>query len=209
MEATAMLCALYARVSTVDQAAENQIRELRRYVDARGWTVYAAYVDRGVSGSKQSRPQLDAMLRESKRRQFDAIAIWSLDRLGRDLKHLIGLLDDLHSLGVSLVSLREGLDWSTPSGRLQAQLLGMIAEFERSRIQERVRAGLQRAKAQGKRLGRPRARVSDSNIASLAHMSTREAAARLGVSKSFIHQWRLSRNLSERASTFAPVSDAR
>jgi DNA invertase Pin-like site-specific DNA recombinase len=146
-----MRCALYARVSTTDQTAKNQIHELRRYADARGWTICTEYVDHGVSGSKQSRPQLDAMLRDAKRRQFDAIAIWSLDRLGRDLKHLIVLLDDLHSLGVSLVSLREGLDWSTPSGRLQAQLLGMIAEFERSRIQERVRrvSSAPRSKARG------------------------------------------------------------
>jgi DNA invertase Pin-like site-specific DNA recombinase len=138
-----MRCALYARVSTTDRTAQNQIRELVRYADARGWTIVRHHVDAGLSGAKRSRPQLDAMLKDAKRRQFDAIAIWSLDRLGRDLKHLITLLDDLHALGVSLVSLREGLDWSTSSGRLQAQLLAMIAEFERNRIRERIGAGLE------------------------------------------------------------------
>lgn len=185
-----MRCALYARVSTTDQTAENQLRELLRYAEARGWSVVSQFVDEGVSGAKQSRPQLDAMLKEAKRRRFDAIAIWSLDRLGRDLKHLIGLLDELHALGVTVVSLREGMDWSTASGRLQAQMLAMIAEFERSRIQERVRAGLQRAKAQGRRLGRPRSNVSQASLDAVSGLSLAKAAAQLKVSRSTLQRLR-------------------
>ena len=191
-----MRCALYARVSTTDQTSENQVRELREYAKRRGWSMHQEFVDDGVSGSKQSRPRLDAMLRAAKRREVDAIVVWSLDRLGRNLKHLIGLLDDLHALNVSLVSLREGLDWSTPSGRLQAQLLGIIAEFERSRIRERVRAGLERAKAQGKRLGRPRLsrapagceRLTVREAARLWNVSRATAARRLTAGQSPLRQ---------------------
>ena len=102
----------------------------------------------GVSGAKESRPALDALLKDARRRRLDVVVCWSLDRIGRSLKHVVVLLDDLQALGVSFVSVREGLDWTTPSGRLQAQLLSMIAEFERARIQERVKAGVARAKAQ-------------------------------------------------------------
>src|SRR5215831_6639176 len=130
-----MRAAIYARVSTFDQEPENQLAELRRYVEARGWTALE-YVDRGVSGAKDRRP--------------------ALDRLGRNLKHLITLLEELQALGVAFVSLAEGIDATTPAGKLQMYILGAIAEFERARISERVRAGLQRAKAQGRRLGRPR-----------------------------------------------------
>ena len=146
--------ALYARVSTNDQTTDNQLLELRRYVEARGWTA-TEYVDQGVSGVKESRPSLDALLKDARRRRVDVVVCWSLDRIGRSLKHGVVLLDDLQALGVSFVSVREGLDWTTPSGRLQAQLLSMIAEFERARIRERVVAGVARAKAQGRRLGRP------------------------------------------------------
>ena len=140
------------------------------------------FIDHGVSGSRESRPALDRMLADARRRKIDAVVVWSLARLGRSLKHLVLVLDELHGLGVTLTSIKEGLDWSTPSGRLQAQLLAMIAEFEKSRIQERVRAGLQRAKAQGKRLGRPRTRPLPSGVA--AGMSVREAAQLWGTSKS-------------------------
>ena len=114
------------------------------------------------------------------------MVVWSLDRLGRNLKHLITLLDDFQALGIAFISLKEGMDWTTPAGRLQAQLLGMISEFERSRIAERVRVGMARAKADGKH-GRPAgAAVIDADLIAVAHLSVREAAARLGVSKSWI-----------------------
>src|SRR6266851_6048144 len=153
-----MRAAIYARVSTVDQEPENQLQEVRRYVEARGWTA-TEYVDRGVSGAKDRRPTLDRLLADAKRRRFDVLVCWRLDRLGRNLKHLITLLEDLQALGIAFVSLAEGIDATTPAGKLQMHILGAIAEFERARIAERVKAGLQRARTQGKRLGRPRVAV--------------------------------------------------
>lgn len=190
--------ATYVRVSTADQHVENQAQELRRYVEARGWTVWREYSDSGVSGAAQSRPALDELLRDAKRRRFDAVIVWSLDRLGRNLKHLITLLDDFQALGIAFISLREGLDWTTPAGRLQAQLLAMISEFERARIAERVRVGMARAKAGGKHVGRPAAaEITDAHLIAVAHLSVREAAAQLGVSKSYVaNRRRLSTRVS-------------
>src|SRR6201997_2113452 len=147
-----MKAAIYARVSTLDQEPENQLQELRRYVEARGWTA-VEYVDKGVSGAKDRRPALDQLLADARRRRFGVLICWRLDRLGRNLKHLITLLDELQSLGIAFVSLAEGIDATTPAGKLQMHILGAIAGFERTRIQERVRAGLARARAQGVRLG--------------------------------------------------------
>jgi DNA invertase Pin-like site-specific DNA recombinase len=138
-----MKAAIYARVSTLDQEPENQLRELRRYVEARGWTA-VEYVDRGVSGARDRRPALDQLVVDAKRRRFDVLVCWRLDRLGRSLKHMITLIDELQSLGVAFVSLAEGIDATTPAGKLQMHILAAIAEFERSRIIERVRAGLAR-----------------------------------------------------------------
>src|SRR5438874_8509376 len=175
-----MKAAIYARVSTLDQEPENQLQELRRYVEARGWTA-VEYVDRGISGAKDRRPSLDRLVADAKRRRFDVLVCWRLDRLGRNLKHLITLLEDLQALGIAFVSLAEGIDATTPAGKLQMHILGAIAEFERARIAERVRAGLRRAKAQGKRLGRPRKTRLTMNVPG---GSVREAARLWGVSKS-------------------------
>ena len=136
-----MTAAIYARVSTVEQAPENQLQELRRYVQARGWTA-VEYVDHGVSGATDRRAALDRLVADATRRQFDVLVCWRLDRLGRNLRHLILLLDDLSALGVAFVSLAEGIDATTPAGRLQLHILGAIAEFERARMGERVKAGL-------------------------------------------------------------------
>jgi DNA invertase Pin-like site-specific DNA recombinase len=176
--------AIYARVSTLDQEPENQLQELRGYVAARGWTC-VEFVDRGVSGSKDRRPSLDQLLTDARRRKFDVVVCWRLDRLGRNLKHLITLLEDLQGLGVAFVSLSEGIDATTPAGKLQMHILGAIAEFERERIRERVLAGLQRARAQGKRLGRPRLNPSSVRV----HKTVREAAKEWGVSKSTAARW--------------------
>src|SRR6202163_3528324 len=153
-----MRAAIYARVSTFDQEPENQLQELRRYVAARGWTAVEC-VDRGVSGAKDRRPALDQLLIDARRRRFDVLVCWRLDRLGRNLRHLITMLDEFQALGVSFVSLAEGIDATTPAGKLQMHILGAMAEFERGRIQERVKAGLARAKAHRVRLGRPRRRI--------------------------------------------------
>jgi DNA invertase Pin-like site-specific DNA recombinase len=184
-----MISAIYARVSTLDQEPENQLQELRRYVEARGWAS-TEYVDRGVSGAKDRRPALDQLLADARRRRFDVLVCWRLDRLGRNLKHLITLLEELQVLGVAFVSLAEGLDATTPAGRLQMHILGAIAEFERGRIVERVRAGLARARAQGVRLGRPPRRIDLERLATVTGLPEREAARRLGVPRSTLQRWR-------------------
>jgi len=180
--------AIYARVSTFDQEPENQLQELRRYVQARGWRA-TEYIDKGVSGAKDSRPALDRLVIDARRRTFDTLIVWRLDRLGRNLKHLITLLEEVHAMGVAFVSLHEGIDATTPAGKLQMHILGAIAEFERARIAERVKAGLARAKAKGRRLGRPRLAVGESVLASVRGLSVRRAAGKLGVSAATAHRW--------------------
>ena len=176
-----MHCALYARVSTNEQTADNQLLELRRYVAARGWTA-VEYVDQGVSGAKDRRPALDQLTTDVRRHKLQAVVCWRLDRLGRNLRHLVLLLDEWQSRGIAFVTLGEGIDTSTPAGRLVAGVLGSIAEFERARIQERIHAGLARAKAQGKLIGRPR--LAPLPVTARAGLTVRDAAAAWGVSKS-------------------------
>jgi putative DNA-invertase from lambdoid prophage Rac len=184
-----MKAAIYARVSTLDQEPENQLQELRRYVGARGWTG-TEFVDRGVGGSKDRRPALDALLKDAKRRRFDVLVCWRLDRLGRNLRHLVTLLEDLQHVGVSFVSLGEGIDCTTPAGKLQLHILAALAEFERERIRERVMAGLDRARTQGKRLGRPKSRPPVEQLQTVLGLPLNVAAAQLGVSRSTLKRWR-------------------
>jgi DNA invertase Pin-like site-specific DNA recombinase len=132
---------------------------------------------------------------DAKRRRFDVLVVWRLDRLGRNLRHLILLLDDLQATCVAFVSLSEGIDATTPAGRLQLHVLGAIAEFERARIAERVRLGMARARTQGKHLGRPRSKVTAEDLHGSAHLSVRDAPAHRGVSKSFVARWRLSQRV--------------
>lgn len=186
-----MRAAVYARVSTFDQEPENQLAELHRFASARGWDVID-YVDRGVSGAKDRRPALDELLTSAKRRKFDVLLVWRLDRLGRNLRHLVMLIEELQALGIQFVSLAEGIDATTPAGKLQMHILAAIAEFERARIAERVRAGLARVRAAGQRLGRPRVRVTPAALCDTAALSVRNAAAALGVSRSVVHRARLA-----------------
>src|SRR3954468_3147814 len=195
MTARTPRAALYARVSTHDQTTENQLIELRRYVEARGWTA-VEYLDEGISGTKERRPALARLIADARRRRFDVLVVWRLDRLGRNLKHLVLLLEELQALGISFVSLAEGIDATTPAGKLQMHILAAIAEFERARIAERVRAGLARVRASGRRLGRPTTPLDVDKIAETADRSVREAAALLGVSRSVLHRARLSQNRS-------------
>lgn len=176
-----MKVAVYARVSTADQTSENQLRELRQYVQARGWSA-VEYIDHGVSGAKDRRPALDQLISDVRRHKVQAVVCWRLDRLGRNLRHLVMLLDDWQSRGVAFVTLGEGIDTSTAAGRLVAGVLGSIAEFERARIQERIMAGLARARAQGTRIGRPRATPLPADAPT--GLTVRQAATMWGVSKS-------------------------
>ncbi|HTM41541.1 MAG TPA: recombinase family protein [Terriglobales bacterium] len=161
-------CALYARVSTTKhhQDVTLQLAELREYCARRGFQVIREYVDAGVSGSKESRPELNRLMADAHRRSFDAVICWKLDRFGRSLKHLVNALAELEALGVAFISLRDNLDLSTPSGRLMFHIIGAMAQFERALCQERVKAGIAHARAKGKTLGRPRANVDLALLAS-------------------------------------------
>lgn len=149
--------AIYARVSTANSGQDPtlQTRELREYCDRRGWHLTGEYVDIGVSGSKDRRPELDRLLVDAHRRRFDVILVWKLDRFSRSLRNLVNSLAELDTLCVDFVSFRDNLDFSTPSGRLMFQIIGAMAEFERALIQERVKAGMRNARAKGRRIGRP------------------------------------------------------
>jgi DNA invertase Pin-like site-specific DNA recombinase len=155
--------ALYARVSTDEQTTENQLRELRAAAKRLGWVVVGEFVDHGISGSKSraERPQLDAMLKGVARKDFDLVASWSVDRLGRSLIDLVNLLQELHSVGVDLYLHQQGINTTTPAGKAMFQMMGVFAEFERSMIKDRVKSGLDRARTNGtksgKAIGRPMA----------------------------------------------------
>jgi DNA invertase Pin-like site-specific DNA recombinase len=157
-ETTMKRAGLYLRVSTVDQTTANQERELRQAAERAGWQVIKVYRDHGISGAKgrDKRPAFDALHRAAARREFDIVMAWSVDRLGRSLKDLVNFLDDLRALNVDLFLKTQGIDTTIPSGKAMFGMLSVFADFERSIIQERVRAGLARAKGEGKTLGRPK-----------------------------------------------------
>jgi DNA invertase Pin-like site-specific DNA recombinase len=181
-----MRVALYSRVSTLtSQDPELQARELREYAQLRGWQIVRGYVDRGVSGSKDSRPALNELLADVHQRKCDVVVVWKLDRLGRSLRHLVNTLAELEARGVAFVSLRDNVDLSTPSGRLMFNVIGAMAEFERALIQERVKAGLRNARAKGKRLGRPKVAADVRQVAGLreAGSSWSEICEQTGLSK--------------------------
>jgi DNA invertase Pin-like site-specific DNA recombinase len=148
--------AIYLRVSTSKQDTDNQRRELEAVAARSGWHVERVYEDAGISGAKgrDKRPGLDAMLKAVNAKEFDMVAAWSVDRLGRSLTDLLGILQGLHDKGVDLFLHQQGLDTSTTAGKAMFQMLGVFAEFERGIIRERVNAGLARAKAKGTKLGR-------------------------------------------------------
>jgi DNA invertase Pin-like site-specific DNA recombinase len=183
--------ALYARVSTHNgQDPEVQLRDLREYAGRRGLEIVKEYTDVGISGSKDSRPMLNQLMADASQRRFDAVLVWKLDRFARSLRHLVNALAELEALGVAFISFRDNVDLSTPSGRLMFQIIGAMAEFERSLIQERVRAGLRNAKAKGKQLGRPRCDVDETMIEILraSGASWRSVAQQLGIGVGTVHR---------------------
>ena len=182
--------ALYARVSTQNgQNPEMQLRELREYCVRRGWQVFREYVDVGISGSKEKRPELDRLMADAHRRQFDVLIVWKFDRFARSVSHLLRALENFQALGIEFVSLSEQMDTTTPAGKMVFTVLGAVAELERSIIVERVRAGIRNARAKGKRLGRPRRIVDAARIASLRDqgISWRRIAGELGVGVATVH----------------------
>lgn len=156
--ATMRRAALYMRVSTDQQTTENQEIELREIAKRSGWEVVEVYRDQGISGAKgrDMRPGFDALCKDATRRKFDVVMSWSVDRLGRSLQDLVAFLSELHALGIDLLLHQQGIDTTTPAGKAMFQMMGVFAEFERAMIRDRVNAGLARARAQGKTLGRPK-----------------------------------------------------
>jgi DNA invertase Pin-like site-specific DNA recombinase len=164
-----MKAAIYARVSTANNGQDPRVqtRELQEYCQRRGWTVTGEYVDVGISGTKEKRPELDRLLADAHRRRFDAVVVWRFDRFARSVSHLLRALENFQAQRIEFVSLSEQIDTSTPAGKMVFTCLGAVAELERSLIVERVKAGLRNARAKGKTLGRPKKVVDARKIALL------------------------------------------
>lgn len=149
-----MKIAIYARVSTEDQNLENQLEQLKGYCDRMDYEIYDIYKDK-ISGSKESRPGFNKLMQDSRKKRFDAVLCWKLDRLGRSLEHLISIIKEWKKRGIDLICYQQNIDTTNASGKLMFQIIGAFAEFERNMIRERTKAGLERARKQGKKLGRP------------------------------------------------------
>jgi DNA invertase Pin-like site-specific DNA recombinase len=183
--------ATYSRVSTAhhDQNPEIQVQELRRFCKARGWEIAHEIIDHGYSGSSDNRPGLRQLLTLVRSRQVDMVVVLKLDRLFRSLKHLVMTLEDFEALGVQFVAVRDNVDYSTAAGRLFVQVLGCLGEFEKALVRERTLLGLAHARAQGKRLGRPRiGKEREIRALRTQGLSYRQIEARLGVSRGTVHR---------------------
>ena len=180
-----MRAALYARVSTANNGQDPmvQVRELREYCERRGWTIAGEFVDIGISGTKDKRPELDRLMADAHRRRFDCVVVWKFDRFARSVSHLLRALETFKAQGIEFVSFSEQMDTSTPAGKMVFTVLGAVAELERSLIVERVKAGLRNARAKGKRLGRPKRVVDARRIATLRAQGVgwKRIAAEMGI----------------------------
>src|SRR3989441_9026545 len=183
--------AIYARVSTSDQTCDNQLRDLRDYCRARGWTDVREFIDTGISGTKERRSGLDRLMSEVKSRRVDVVVVAAFDRLGRSVRHLVETLELLRHLDVEFISLREQIDTGSPLGQAVFTIIAAIAQLERSLIVERVRAGLRRARAEGKRLGRPRLKVDERQLRIVVsqNLPVRAAAKALACRRRRICAW--------------------
>jgi DNA invertase Pin-like site-specific DNA recombinase len=183
----AIRAALYARISTLNhgQDPEVQLRELREFCQRRGFTIAHEYVDKGISGSREKRPALDELLADCHKRRLDAVVVYRYDRFARSLRQLVNALEEFRSLGIEFISIHEGVDTSTPNGRLVFGIFASIAEFERELIRDRVRSGLAAARAKGKNIGRPRVSLDVLQIMSLRRegRSWSEITRETGISK--------------------------
>jgi DNA invertase Pin-like site-specific DNA recombinase len=197
--------AIYARVSTANngQSPEMQLRELHEYIQRRGWTVGGEYVDVGISGTKEKRPELDRLMADAHKRRFDVVCVWRFDRFARSVSHLLKALETFKALGIDFVSYSEQMDTSTPAGKMVFTVLGAVAELERSLIVERVKAGLRNARAKGKRIGRPHLFVDTRRVVSMrnAGQSWPQIAKTLGCGVGTVYRagQRLSKNPSAQA----------
>src|SRR6202049_427622 len=159
-----MRIGVYARVSTRDQSCELQVRDLRVYCAARGFDLVREYIDVGQSGAKDSRPELNMLMDDARKRQFDAIVVWWFDRFARSTKHLLTALGEFRSLGIQFISYQENVDTSTPLGQALFTIVSAVAQLERDLIRERASAGIRNARANGKKLGRPMRTVDRDRI---------------------------------------------
>jgi len=192
-DTTIKRAAIYIRVSTDGQTVDNQRLELEQAAERAGWEIVGVYDDNGVSGAKsrEQREAFDRLCKDATRRQFDVVMSWSVDRLGRSLQDLVGFLSELHAVGVDLYLHQQGIDTTTPAGKAMFQMMGVFAEFERSMIQERVKAGLNRARAQGKTLGRPKVtgKVEKAVLAArIKGTGKRKIAKQLGIGVSTVNR---------------------
>jgi DNA invertase Pin-like site-specific DNA recombinase len=206
---SAQRVAIYARVSTTNHGQDVglQTRELKQFAEVRGWTVAGEYIDAGVSGAKDSRPELNRLMADAHKRHFDIVCVWRFDRFARSVSHLLRALETFKALGIDFVSYSEQMDTSTPAGKMVFTVLGAVAELERSLIVERVRAGLRNARAKGKRLGRPRVSVDAARIASLraSGLSWPKIAAQVGASVGTVYE--AARRLSKIRPKDTPAND--
>jgi DNA invertase Pin-like site-specific DNA recombinase len=177
-----MRVGIYARVSTRDQSCELQLRDLRAYCAARQLVVAREYVDLGQSGTKNSRPQLNALMDDARKRKLDAVLCWRFDRFARSTKHLLVALEEFRTLGLGFISYQENIQTDSPIGQALFVIIAAVAQLERDLICERVTAGIRNARANGKRLGRPRQYVDPDRIRELqaSGLSLRQIAAQLG-----------------------------
>jgi DNA invertase Pin-like site-specific DNA recombinase len=193
---------IYARVSTADQDCSQQLRDLRQYSAARGWQIQGEYVDHAVSGTKESRPAMNRLIEAARRRAVDAIVCWKIDRWGRSMPAFVSSVQELCSLGVRFIAVTQGIDTdeSNPTARLMLNLLAAFAEFERELIVERTRAGLQRARREGRVGGRPRLVVNRAKVVALdaAGKTAREVAYELGISAASVCRILREAGLSKR-----------
>ncbi len=182
--------AIYARVSTTDQSTDSQLLDLRRYTKERNWHTYKEYCDKGISGTKDSRPALDELMNDARKRKFDVVLVWRFDRFARSTKHLILALEEFKNLGIDFVSYQENIDTSSALGSAIFTIISAVAQLERDIIAERVKAGLRRAVENGKKLGRPKS-LTDPEIVHKLHAggySHRKIGRELGISHTSVER---------------------
>ncbi len=181
---------IYCRVSTTDQSTDSQLLDLRRYVRERGWHVFREYCDNGISGTTDSRPALNELMDAAKKRRFDTVLVWRFDRFARSTRHLILALEEFRNLGIDFISYQENIDTSSPLGSAIFTIISAVAQLERDIIAERVKAGLRKARENGKKLGRPRVGVDPKRISELRSqgLSLRLIARETGISRTTVSE---------------------
>ena len=180
--------AVYVRVSTPEQSVETQLLDLRQMAQQRGLHIVGEYCDRAISGTKARRPGLDSLMLDARRRRFDVLLVWACDRIARSTRHFLEVLDEINRLGIEFVSLRENIDTQEPLGRALVVIIGAISELERNLIVERVKAGMRRAKLEGRQIGRARLDISREQVVRdrRSGMSLTQVAKRHSISRASV-----------------------